>query len=365
MSLTRDEMQRRKRLTWAMKKPRLALEGGWVQDPKFCADLFDRCDQMVFVQAPEVLEIARRAVEIADVHGDPHLLHRGHGVLAHAYIARRDPYWAHKTLKEVREQALACCPRCRCDHFQRLGDLLMEERKLDDSLEVLDRALEDAHDLEDDLRGRIHFVRGITHHLLGRRDRALADAQSTLELMSLSSPHGYFADTAALVANYVGGGDPRHDAAGSAMLKAFDQRIKGKRGWADWITRRSWADAHLQARQGNFRRARTLMQSAYTRVLVDGLPRETVAAALDLGQLKCRAWDVPPERYWRDAIALTQRCLDRRPDLTDTHREGLGEILDVLNNFPEHAFDQMVQLRRSFIVSVPGVMAERLRRRGE
>ncbi len=365
MTLTRDEMQRRKRLTWAVKNPRLALEGGWVQDPKFCADFFDRCDQMVLVQAPEVIEIARRAVEIADAHGDPHLWHRSHGVLSHAYTARREPYWAHKTLKDVREQALACCPRCRCDHFQRLGDLLMEERQLDDSLQVLDRALEDARDLEDDLRGRIHFVRGITHHLSGQRDRALSDAASTLELMSLSSPHGYFADTAALVANYVGGGDPRHDAAGSAMLKAFDQRIKGKRGWGDWTVRRSWTDAHLQARQGNFRRARNLMQSAYTRTLADGLPREAVAATLDLGQLKCRAWDVPPRRIWREAIGLTQRCLDRRPDLAVGHREGLGEILGVLHDYPEDAFDQMVAFRRSFIVSVPGVMAERLRRRGK
>ena len=127
----------------------------------------------------------------------------------------------------------------------------MEERQLDDSLAALDRALEDRRALEDDARGRLHFVRGITHHLRGDRDRALADAAATLELASLSSPRGFFVDTAAFVAIYVGGGDPRHDAKGSAMLAAFDKRVKGERGWGDWITRRSWADAHLQARQGH------------------------------------------------------------------------------------------------------------------
>ncbi len=104
------------------------------------------------------------------------------------------------------------------------------------------------------------------------------------------------------------------------------------------------------------------MKSAYTRLLADGLPREAVAAALDLGQLKCRAWDLPPARYWQDVIDLTQRCLDCRADLAAAHRDGFEEILGVLDDFPESAFDEMVELRRSFIAPVPGVMAERIRR---
>ena len=314
---------------------------------------------MALVQVPALLEIARRAVEIADAHGDAHLFHRGHGVLSHAYVARGEFYWAHKTLTDVRELALACCPSCRADHLGRLGDLLMEERR-HDSLLALDRALDAAAELPDDARGRIHFVRGVTHHLHGHRDRALADAAATLELTPLSSPRGYFVDTAAFVAIYVKGGDPRHDEKASAMLAAFDARVKGERGWGDWITRRSWADAHLQARQGKFTRARALMRSAYARLLADGLAREAAACALDLGQLTCRAWDLPPARYWRQAIDVIQRCLDRRADLTVAHREGLSEILRVLESHPESAFSEMVELRRSVLAPVPGVMAERL-----
>ncbi len=363
MTTDREEIRRRKRLTRAMKNPRLALDRRWVEDPKFCAGFLDRGDQLVFVQAGEVIAIGRRAVEVAEACGDPHLRHRSYGVLAHAYTARRDYYWARKTLAEVRERALACCPRCRSDFFQRLGDLLMEERRLDDSLAALDRALEAASELGADARGRIHFVRGITHHLLGNRGRALDDAGATLELTSLTSPRGYFVDTGAVIPICIAGGDPEHDARASALLAAFDRRIKGQRDWGDWTTRRLWADVHLQARQGRFDLALPLMRRAYARLLAGGLARETVAAALDYGQLRCRA-GLPSARNWKAATQLIERCLARRPDLAADHRDGLAEILGVLADFPEDAFGEMVSLRGSFVAPIPGVMAERIGPRG-
>ncbi len=363
MTATRDDVRRRQRLAWAMKDPRRALEGGWVEDPKFCALFLDGCDQLAFVRPSQVLRIARRAVEIADAHGDPHLLYRSHCVLAHAYIARRDLYWARKTLDEVRERALACCPRCRSEHFQRFGDLLMEQRRLDESRVVLDRALEESRALDDDVRGRIHSVRGITHHLLGNRDRALADAGSTLELVDLSSPRGFFVDTPAFITIYVAGGDPRHDLLGGELLAAFDQRIQGERGWGDWLTRRIWAGAQLKARLGDFRGALPMFRRAYTRLLADGLGREAVAAGLDLGQLLCRGDDLPWGRNAETATQVMKRCRDRRPDLAAAHRDGLAEVLKVLDKYPESAFDAMVALRRSFIAPVPGVMVERIGRR--
>ncbi len=363
MTATREDTRRRQRLAWAMKNPRLALEGGWVEDPKFCAAFFDLCEQLAFVQAKHVLEIARRAVEIADAHGDPHLLHRSYCVLAHAYIARGDLYWAGRTLDEVRERALACCPRCRSEHFQRLGDLLMEQRRLDDSRAALDRALAaGGRDLDPDVRGRIHFVRGITHHLLGNRDRALADAGSTLELVDLSSPRGFFVDTPAFISIYVAGGDPRHDVLGSRLLAAFDRRITGQRGWGDWLTRRIWAGAQLKARLGEYSSALPMFRRAFTRLLADGLPREAVAAGLDLGQLLCRGDDLPWGRNSDTATEVMERVCDRRPDLCAAHTEGLAEVLRVLDKHPESAFDAMVSLRRSFIAPVPGVMVERIGR---
>ncbi len=93
--------------------------------------------------------------------------------------------------------------------------------------------------------------------------------------------------------------------------------------------------------------------------MADGLPREAVAAALDLGQLRCRA-GLPTRHNWQATIKLIERCLDRRPDLADDHRRGLGEILGVLETHPESAFFEMVELRCSFKAPVPGVMAERI-----
>ncbi len=360
MTVSREEVRRRQRLTRAMKNPRAALEGGWVEDPKFCAAFLDGAEQLAFVQSREVLRIGRRAVEVADAGGDPHLLHRSYGVLSHAYIARRELYWAGRTLKDVRERALACCPRCRSDHFRRLGDLLGEEGRLDDSLAALGQALEAGGcELDADARGRIHYLRGISHHLRGDRRRALADAGSTLELVDLASPRGFFVDSPALIAVFAGGGDPQDDALGSALLAAFEQRIKGLRGWGDWTARRMWADAHLQARLGRFECALPLMRRAYLRLLAGGLPREAVAVTLDLGQLYCRA-GLPSARNWKAAKAALERCLARRADLPEAHRTGLGAILDVLEHYPESAFEEMVQLRRSFIAPVPGVMAERI-----
>ncbi len=43
----------------------------------------------------------------------------------------------------------------------------------------------------------------------------------------------------------------------------------------------------------------------------------------------------------------------------------LGEVVSVLENFPESAFAQMVELRGSFIAPVPGVMVERIDRRSK
>ena len=151
----------------------------------------------------------------------------------------------------------------------------------------------------------------------------------------------------------------------SAMLAAFDQSIKGERGWGDWITRRTWADAQLQARQGNFRRALTLMKRAWVRLLADGLAREAVAVTLDLGQLRCRNPFLPWGGNWLVAIDVLKRCLNQRTDLPGVHREGLGEIVGVLETYPESAFDQLVELRRSFIAPVPGVMVERIDRRSK
>ncbi len=133
----------KKRLAWTAKDPQRALARGWAQDPEFCRAYFDFCDQSALVQSRATFNLALRAVEFAEAHGDPHLVHHGHGVLCHAFLVRGDLYWASKTLKLIRASALACCPACRSDFFYREGYLLGEDRQAAESLEALNRALEE------------------------------------------------------------------------------------------------------------------------------------------------------------------------------------------------------------------------------
>ena len=349
----------RKRLTWTEKNPRKALENGWIRDPEFCRAFFDRCDHLAFVLSPETLDLALRAVEFADAHGDPHLIHRSLGVLSHAYIIRGDLFWAGRTLAGVRERALACCPACRCDFLRREGDLLGERRHARESLAALDAALEEGgHLLSSDDRARVYYCRAVAHYFLGHRGRALRDARRTLTDLSLDSPRGYFLDTAAFLAIYVAGGDPSHDEHAVASLRDFADRVKGHKNWNDMHTRAAWAGGHLSARLGDVRRAGRQLKSAWIQLRYNGLAREFVAATVDRCQLLVRGveprWQAP-----ETAVELIDTCLTRQ-DLTDDHRRGLKEMRHILEYRPENAFEELVRFRRSFIAPVPGVMAERI-----
>ncbi len=349
----------KKRLTWAEKDPRRALDNGWVQDPAFCRAFFDRCDHLAFVLSPATLDLALAAVELAETHGDPHLVHRSHGVLSHAFIVRGNLHWAGKTLEGIRCSALECCPACRSELFQREGFLLGEDFAARESLEALDRALEEGADLDDDARGRIEYCRSYAHHFLGQRRRALEDVRRTLMGLSLDSPRGFFLDCAAVLPIYVMGGDPEHDAFALACLRDFAERIKGLKDWNDMNTRSAWAAAHLHARQGDFRNARRLLKSAWLQLRHNGLAREYVAATIDRCQLICRG--VEPRGDAPDvALALVDACLRHRTDLDDLHREGLEEMRHVLEVRPHNAFRELVAFRRAFVAPVPGAMAERM-----
>ncbi len=353
----------RKRLTRAEKNPRLALEKGWFQDPQFCAGFFDRCEHLAFVMSPATFELAMRAVEIASRHGDPHLKNRSLGVLSHAFIVRGDLFWAGKTLDDARQRALACCPRCRSDHLHRHGALLGEHLRAEDSLRALQDALEEGGaELDDDTRARIYYWRAVAHFFLSDRDRSLRDVGRIFDLLSLSSPRGFFLDAAAFIPIFVAGGDPQHDTLGSNLLDAFDKRIRGLRDWGDMRTRMIWARGHLSARLGDMRSARRQLKAAYVQLLAGGLPREAVAATIDFSQLVCRG--VEPRGDTPDlAGALIDRCLQLRSDLCEDHRDGLEIMQEVLDLRPESAFRELVGLRRSFVAPVPGVMVERIEAR--
>ncbi len=349
----------KKRLTWTEKDPRRALANGWVQDPEFCRAFFDRCDHLAFVLSRATCDLALRAVEFATVHGDQHLINRSHGVLSHAFISCGDLFWAGKTLEQAREAALACCPVCRSDFFRREGYLLGEHYQARESLEALNRALEegDRH-LDADARARIYYCRGIAHHFLGNRGRALKDARATLTGLSLDSPRGYFLDTSAMIPIYLIGGDPRHDEYADASLRSFLERIKGRKDWNDMRIRSAWSGCHLSARLGDFRSARRRIKSACIQLRYVGLAREFVAATVDRCQLMCRSVE-PRGDSPADALELITACR-RHPKITDAHDEGLDEMQTVLKKKPHNAFEELVGFRRSFVAPVPGAMAERI-----
>ncbi len=349
----------KKRLTWTQKDPRRALVKGWVQDPEFCWAYFDLCDDLALNQSRATLDLALHAVEFAETHGDPHLIHRAHGVLCHAFLARGDLYWAGKILHQIRDAALACCPPCRADFFNRQGYLLGEDRLAAESLEALNRALEEGgRQLSDDARARIYFGRSVAHHFLGNRRRALKDARGTLMGLSLDAPRGYYYDSGALIAVYIVGGDPEHDAYAEESFRLFSERIKGQKDWAEMHTRSAWAGTHLSARRGDFRGARRQIKRAWTQLRYNGLARELVAATLDRCQLICRGVE-PRGDSPEVALELIKTC-SQRPDLDDGLKERLQAMRSVLEVRPEHAFSELVDCRRSFIAPVPGAMAERI-----
>ncbi len=360
-STPRERKTRKQRLTQTAKKPMLALEKGWYKDPRFCQGLCDLCDDLAFVMSPETLQLAHRVVHVAERNGDPHLINRSYGVLSHAYIISRDPYWAGKVLEGARRGALECCPRCRSQHLWREGDLLGEQRQVRESLAALNGALEEGGDmLSADTRARILLIRAISHFFDGQRARSIADAGATFADLSLTSPRGYLVDGVACLPTFAGaGGGPDDDRAALGHIDHVLERVRGLDGWVDLRRRSALAKAQFHANLGDVRRARDLLTSAIGRLFLDGLARELVGAILDLGMLRCRH---PEPR--EDGLALTrqliERCLARRVDLPEPLREGLNEMLNVLAVYPEGAFDRLLDFRRSFITPVPGILGERL-----
>ncbi len=356
----REQKTLKQRLTRASKQPSLALEKRWFEDPKFCQGFFDLCDDFVFVMSPATLKLTLKAVEIAERNGDPHLINRAYGVLSHGFIAAGEPYWAGKTLAEARRPALDCCPLCRVEILRREGDLLGEQRKVPESLAALDGALEEGGaELDADTRGRIVFVRSISHFHGGSRARAIADGGATLADVSLTSPRGYLVDMVACLVIFAKGGGPDDDRAALAHIEHVLERVSGLDPWTDLRRRADWARSHFHANLGDVRRARDLLVSAIGRLFLNGLARELVAAILDLAMLRCRH---PEPR--EDGLALTrkliERCRARRPDMPAELDERLKAMLNVLEVCPENAFDRLLDCRRSFRAPVPGLLGERL-----
>ncbi len=359
-----EKKLRNQRLTRAVKKPLLVLEHGWHQDPVFLAAFVDRCEQQSFALERGALELAQRLVEITERSGDPHLANASYGVLSHAYNAHRDFFWGGKMLRFNRARALACCPRCRSEHFRREGDFFGERNQPADALQAFERSIaERDEELAGDELGRFCFPRSVAWYLSGDHDRALADIGRTLELVSLDAPRGFFMDSPAMLAIYLGGGEPRHDRLAMEILERFRKRIQGLRRWEAVRARLLWVRGQVFGRLGNIKDARRTLYYAQQRLIAYGLARESVAVCLDGAQLECRHG----EPWWTNnetAQEILGRCLDRRTDLPQDHRHEMTQIKDrVLVRQPQEAFRVIGELRTSFVAPVPNRLQERLAER--
>ena len=357
----RERIRRKGRLTRAAKNPRLALERGWHHDPKLCAGLLDLTEHQAFICAPDSLALALRMVEITEKNGDPHLHHKSVGVLAYAYMARWDHFWAGKILNLHKPQILACCPDCRSEYFRREGDRLAELRKPDEALVAFRRSVDERRGIfvTDDF-GRFCLARSLGFHFRGDRDPALEDLGRTMRHTSLAAPKGFFLDAAAMVGIYVLGGDPCHDRRGLELIEELARRIKGRdETWSIVRTRLLWVKGLLHARLGEIRRARRCLTVAHRQLVKHGLAREAVACSIDLAQLGCRHWD-PPERNVESAQKVISRCLKRK-DLRAEHEIELTKLRDqVLRKYPYDAFNELGALRLSFVAPVPHRADERI-----
>ena len=98
-------------------------------------------------------------------------------------------------------------------------------------------------------------------------------------------------------------------------------------------------------------------------LLLEDPLRQGVAVTLDLALIYCRHEYVYGEND--RTVKLMLRVCKRRLGVDAVGeearlRDGLEKLLEHLGDYPEEAFDALVALRSSFVVPVPGIVAERL-----
>lgn len=345
-------------LTRAEKEPKLILSDARFESPALSRGFLDICDNTSLTAPWDAVEYGTIALEHARRNGDPHLWNRSRGVFVHACMAGGLWHRAGQTLAELEDDAVECCSLCRGDWLRRKGDFLAELRDAKTALWYLDSSLEEIGDeLDDDLRGRICFVRALTYHYQGLTGRALDDVEAVLLVMPLDAPRGYFLDTVAFLACYMPREDTTYDERALRILDRFENRLKGRRGWSEVWARIRWLKAVLYVRRGgpaDLKRALPRFDSAFKEVLTVDLPRESAALGIDSAQVRAR-------RANEDDIAAIERqlrrCVRERPDLPEGLRNALEKVIRPVKRHPRDAFRVLWELRRSFVTPVPGLLS--------
>jgi len=359
----RGKQRRRRLLTTVKSDPEVLFKDARCRKPEFCADLFELCDGLALSHPTEAIVHARAAVKLTEEIGARHLENGALGVLVHAHIARREHGEAEAVLDRYQKHAYECCTDCTNDYLQRRADLLVETRRAGEAQEILDRCLAEMGDeAGEDRKARARFIRCISFHFQRDPARALEDAGQALMELAFASPRGYFVDTLAFVACFLQSTqqDARRQLAEKALdfLLRFKERIKGLEDWTDVRNRLFWVEGAVLAVLGDHRRAADRLECGRLALMETGPVRHAVAIAVDLSLLLCRRLHesfVPHENNVWALRRINRTCL-RELDLDVWLRRRLKKIEEVLAMEPEKAYRAFSALRRSMIVSVPGLL---------
>jgi hypothetical protein len=343
-------------LNRARKDPDWILGDRRCLKPQFCEGFFEVCDDVALQEPPKALRYAEVAADLARKIGDRHLIHRAHGVLAHACIARRDRDRAEQVLEDCRLSALSCCKACSSDWLMRRGDLLAESQKGTQARAMIARSREELGDrLDADTDARLSFIEGIGCLFELDRDGALEQVGKALRGLDLTSPRGYFLDSIAFIGWYLDrGAEPRHFEEAARHLDDLQERLKGLDDWGDVRVRKCWVEGLVHGRLGDWRKAVDKLDSARQALLRSGPPRHAVAVTLDECQAHAR-------RMNDVSLRLIERMLGicrRKRDLDPTMRNHLKHLLKAVSWQPETAPYRLASFRKSFIVPVPGLLGE-------
>lgn len=335
--------------------PSVVLTDPRCRKPRFCEAFFDLCDDKCLRLGSPAMEYARVAVELAAQIGDPHLIHRSQGVLAHAHIAACAWAAAGEVLEGYRVAAFACCAGCAGDWSRRHGDLLTEIGDVEGAREDFERAARElGPDLDDDMAGRIGFLRGIAFHKAKDGKLALREAGQALLQLAMSTPRGYFLDALAFIACFLQfRAERRRYQEALVYLRRFRDRLKGVEGWTDVRLRLSWVEALVLARLGERKKAVERLERVLDGLFESAPAKHTVAVTIDLTQLFARRASDTDLRAIR---RLVDRC--HRLDVDERMRRWLKTIKRVASQTPEKTFGALALFRYSFKAPVPGLLSE-------
>ncbi len=338
------------------KDPSRLLTDRRCRKPRFCKLYFELCDDKCLREPGAALKYARLAVELARRIDDPHLIQQSFGVLVHALVTVRQWAKAAELLESYRVTALACCSDCAGDWLRRRGDLLVEVRDPEGAHEAVAEARRYlGTDLEDDMSGRIRFIRAIAFHEDGDRERALEDAGKALLELALDTPRGYFMDTLAFIACYLQwSSERRHYEIAREVLDRFRERLMDLRGWGDVRLRLAWVEGHVCGRLGEQKRAGERLERVFEAFVGGSAPvKQALAVMADRAQLLARR---ASDTDIKAILWMLKKC--RRLTLDGEMKKRLKEVLRVVSQQPEKAWSVLAMFRFSFVVPVPGLLSE-------